>query len=300
MENLIEKILCSRLEKLIPVTPTGNEILKNIYQVSTEGTTIPEVFAANARELMMRNPDWGYELYDENKIDAFFNAEFPQLKQYYRQINVSYPAAKADLFRYLLLYKNGGIYLDLKSTITKPLNTHLPLTEGPILSTWIEWNSVNYKNFNGWGKQAPLRNMPDGEYQQWHIITPPGHPYLRAVIITVLSRIICYISERHRVGRMRVLQTTGPIPYSEAIEPIRKRYLRRIMCVREKLGLEYAFSENIDHTKMLGKKHYSECTEPVINMKPFNRIINSGYCLIKRVKNTLTKFFKKPQRGYSF
>ena len=28
---------------------------------------------------------------------------------------------KADLFRYLILYKNGGIYLDIKIELTKPL-----------------------------------------------------------------------------------------------------------------------------------------------------------------------------------
>ncbi|MFX8731676.1 glycosyltransferase, partial [Acinetobacter baumannii] len=78
-------------------------------------------------------------------------------------------------FRYLLIYAHGGVYLDLKSSITRPLDEVLNGNEHFILSNWDK------KHFYyGWGKNPEVfPRFPNGEICQWFIISRAGHPYLR-------------------------------------------------------------------------------------------------------------------------
>ena len=59
------------------------------------------------------NPDFTYNLYDDNDCREFIMQNFdkPILDAYDKLIPGAY---KADLWRYCVLYKTGGIYLDIK------------------------------------------------------------------------------------------------------------------------------------------------------------------------------------------
>ena len=73
----------------------------------------------------------------------------------------NYGAAKADLFRYLLIYAYGGVYLDLKSTVEKPLSESLSGNESFILSHWANSDYGNY---------IELKDFGCREYIQWCIV----------------------------------------------------------------------------------------------------------------------------------
>ena len=57
------------------------------------------------------NPGWEYKLWTDADNDAFVRREFPEFYPVYRD----FPKAimRADVIRYLLMYKTGGVYLDL-------------------------------------------------------------------------------------------------------------------------------------------------------------------------------------------
>ena len=71
----------------------------------------------NAINLMMeQNPNYSYQLYDDTDIDEFIKSNFNQtIYLAYKSLTVG--AAKADLWRYLILFKHGGVYLDIDSVI---------------------------------------------------------------------------------------------------------------------------------------------------------------------------------------
>ena len=281
LESLAEKLLFKRIDKKIPKVAPGELIPKTIYQISPTSAPLPAVLAENALKLRSLNPGWHYELFDQPRIEVFLVKYFPKIKKYYDQISDDYPAAKADLFRYLLLYKCGGVYLDLKSGMNRPLDQTLPLDSGYILSDWSEWRADSAHAH--WGLHPQLKHLADGEYQQWHIICSPGHPYLRQVLITVLVRIKLYLKNRHGVGRKGILQITGPIPYSLAIEKIRPLYKYKLLRVREKLGLEYNNLSNIDHTKLFPGKHYSLCNSGLLIASKRRALVDGAYGLLKGV-----------------
>ena len=81
----------------------------------------------------------------------------------------------ADLFRYLVVYNEGGIYLDIKSTASKPLNEIIKEDDAYLISQWR--NQLGYK-FQGWGLHDELKNIAGGELQNWFIAAEKNHPFL--------------------------------------------------------------------------------------------------------------------------
>jgi mannosyltransferase OCH1-like enzyme len=67
----------------------------------------------NVEKLKKDNPDFEYHLYDDTECRAFIQANFePDVAEAYDQLIPG--AFKADLWRYCVLYINGGFYLDIK------------------------------------------------------------------------------------------------------------------------------------------------------------------------------------------
>jgi hypothetical protein len=125
--------------------------------------------------------------------------------------------------------------------------------DGFVLS---QWDLSKRKNV--WGAHDELIGIRGGEYQQWFIISEPGHPFLEAVILKVLDNIANYDRRVHGVGKLGVLRTTGPIPYTLEIHKILDRHKHRFMA-SEANGLMYERTKSIDFGA-----HYSELTEDVV------------------------------------
>jgi mannosyltransferase OCH1-like enzyme len=74
---------------------------------------LPPLMKTNYEKLIQNNPEFNVYLYDENECRKFIQTHFSSdvLKAYNALIPCSY---KSDLWRFCVLYKNGGVYLDIK------------------------------------------------------------------------------------------------------------------------------------------------------------------------------------------
>jgi mannosyltransferase OCH1-like enzyme len=74
---------------------------------------LPPLMQANYNYLVESNPKITFHLYDENECRQFIQDNFEEdvLHAYNHLIPCSY---KSDLWRFCILYVNGGIYLDIK------------------------------------------------------------------------------------------------------------------------------------------------------------------------------------------
>ena len=159
-----------------------------------------------------RNPDWDYRFYDDRDLRDYVLRHYgPDILAHVEAINGSYAPAKADLFRYLLMYREGGLYLDIKSQAARPLNQVIASSDRYLISQWRNGPGSRYPT---WGLHSELRSVPGGEYQQWFILAAPGHPFLKAVIEKVLRNLRRYSPVHYGVGKRAVLRTTGPIAYT--------------------------------------------------------------------------------------
>jgi inositol phosphorylceramide mannosyltransferase catalytic subunit len=233
-------------------------IPKIIHQTVGDKSDIHPVFRENIARLQAINEAWDYRLYDDEDIRKFLRDNYdPDVLRGWERINPVYGAARADFFRYLLLHKSGGVYLDIKSTVTQRLDDVLSPSDSYILSHW----NANYKD---WGRFPELDS--NGEYQQWHIVASRGHPFLEAVISRVKANIDRYNPSRDGVGKRAIMRVTGPVAYTLAISGIRKHHAHRCVDI-EDLGFRYSIVETRDNQmahELYFKTRYRDVRDLVI------------------------------------
>jgi mannosyltransferase OCH1-like enzyme len=234
-----------------------NYIPKKIFQLIPDKNKIHPDFQKNIDYIKKLNPDWEYTLMDDEDIMIYMKKYYPDLLPYYNRINPKYGAARADFFRYLLIFREGGAYFDIKSATSFPLTSILREDDEYIISHFCDEVHKHYLKY------------PYGEFQNWHIISKPNHPFLKATIEKVIKNIIEYDVNVEGTGKGAVLKVTGPIAYTQAIIPILDNYNYREAEMDEMIGLVYNNLPNLQilptsHVNLFSKTHYSMIDEPVI------------------------------------
>jgi len=162
-------------------------IPKVIYQ-TFKTNKLPLINRLSVKWLKFRNKDYEYEFYDDNRIVEFLKAEYePEVFQAYERLNIG--AAKADFFRYAILYKKGGVYLDIDAYALGQLDKIIKPDDVAVIS------------------KEKFPNI----YVQWALIFEAGHPFLKKTI-DQLMRNISENAYPHSVHWM-----TGPTAYSQAL-----------------------------------------------------------------------------------
>jgi hypothetical protein len=286
--------------------------IPRVIHMTHGGDAPPPAMAANVEAIRRTNPGWEVRLYNDDAVLAYIRGNYSErVVASYLKIDRRYGAARADLFRYLLLYNEGGCYLDSKSGTTRPLDEVLAPDDRYLLS---KWQNRPGDRFEGWSLDNPVlrkAGITDGEYQQWFIIAVAGHPFLRAVIERVLANIASYRPERMGrsnlgrycgVGLWGVLTVTGPVAYTLAIEGIRHLHPHRLVDSGRDLGLSYSVlmgdsSGRVGfdrHQKLFGV-HYSALDLPVVHLTPYRKFLWHLYrkCTDLRVKMALRTRFSR-------
>lgn len=273
----------------LPLIPMGSSIPRIIHQTH-QTATLPQELADSIAALRDTNPHWDYRFYDDDEVKRFIMNEYG-IETYltYDRIDRSYGAARADLFRYLLMYKVGGVYLDIKSTFTRPIDDVLRPDDLYLLAGW---HNAPGEEFAGWGTSPRVREILPSEYQQWHIVAAPGHPFLRAVIEGVLTKIDLYRPWRHGVGHRGVYAVTGPEAYTLAIHPIVGRHTHRYERYNEHFGLRYSIYGFYGHHKLF-KSHYVKQVRPVVVMTGALRSPSVLFCVLVSAASQARSYVRK-------
>ena len=273
----------------LPVFAMGDTIPKLIHQCFFGARTFTEELANNVDFIKALNPDWTHTRYDESMMKQFILDHYgAKILRYYERINPNYGAARADLFRYLLLYKVGGAYLDIKSTMTRPFDDFITPSDRYLLGQWDDPDNLDRL---GWGIHRELAHIDRGEYQQWHIICAPGHPFLRAVILSVLANIDRYLPWRNDTGAHGTFRLTGPVAYTLAIHPLTATEPYRLIDSRES-GLVYSILNQRSHAKLF-TSHYYRLTESIVKLNTFWTVIGKLRDVKVQTKALIKRQLKK-------
>lgn len=177
----------SNLPQISIVDNTAKYIPKYIFVTAPfKETKLPSVIYYQLSNIKINNPDYQIHYYDDEQCREFIKINFPD---YLNDYDILIPSAyKADLWRYLILYYYGGIYMDIG---------HLPLVSfEEIIDINDEFISV--KDF----KNAGIHNA--------FICVYPRHPLLHKVIDLTINNI------RKRNYGLNSLDITGPKVLSRA------------------------------------------------------------------------------------
>lgn len=147
------------------------------------------------------NKEYHHILFDDNDMDNFIQQNFNEyIYNCYRQLNVG--AAKADFWRYCILYLYGGVYLDIDADITGSLDELINEDDIFILT----------------------REANPGYFNNWFMISAPGHPILKRCIELCCENIqkkhltdICHITGPHGPLTRAVNEILIPIYYKKSV-----------------------------------------------------------------------------------
>jgi hypothetical protein len=128
---------------------------KTIWQ-TMKSNAVPAKMREWADTWIKLNPEYQYNFVDDDGIGMFIRWSFPDYLQAFEKLK--HGASKADLWRYLVMFKYGGVYADLDCICINPLKE------------WIDPDAA-YVTQLGVNKDVC----------QWLIISIPGNPvFLRA------------------------------------------------------------------------------------------------------------------------
>lgn len=207
-------------------------------------------------------PDWEQIIYGDKEIEKFLEKEFGnenRITKAYYLINPKYGAARADLFRYLIIYKYGGLYLDFKSCVTKGPIPEIP----PDMDMWISsWNGNNPPHVNLFPET--------GEYQNWYIYARKGSLVLKDVIEKIVNN-IHYLYESgndavdltvNKNAKGKVLSLTGPVAMTIGI--ISSKH-NKTAYYDNSINKFFSYGCGVkDASNNVSAGHYSFQTEPLI------------------------------------
>jgi len=254
----------------IEVRPMGNEIPRMLHQIYLAGEhTIPTEIKKSRDRLIASNPNWTFRLYDNVSAEEFIQKYYGgKILRVYRRISPEYYAARADLLRYLIMYEFGGLYLDIKSWVSLPLSQVVKENEIFLFGHWPN-RSADQAGF-GWGRHPQIDAVfSRGEICNWFIASVRGHPFMGAVLDSVVDRIEKYKPWRDGTGKFGVLKLTGPIVYSNAIAPILDIYPHTVIEFDER-GIEYTIFNDASggagagHLRSYREAYYGFNRSPII------------------------------------
>ena len=166
----------------------GRMLIPKIIYRTWLNSTLPEPFNTAWQFTQTHNPTFAQMLFTDQDMDLFMEKHHQlhpvfgesAYKAFYA-INPVYGTARADLFRYLLLYEYGGIYLDAKSAarnISKVIHQkdEFVTSHWPLHSIVRFWSFLHLQRFHG-------------EYQQWWLASTAQHPTMKAIINKIVSNI---------------------------------------------------------------------------------------------------------------
>jgi hypothetical protein len=268
---------------------TSPAIPRIIHQTGVARSRLRDELTLNMERIKQQNPGWEHRYYDDDDVASFVLQEYgPRMLSLVQRIKAPpYGAVRADLFRYLLMYKCGGVYLDIKSRPLRPLDEILRPQDRYLLA---QWDNQPGQEFAGFGLHPELRSISGGEYQQWHILAAPAHPFLEAVIERVSRNLRSYNPALHGTGQHGVLRVSGPIAYSLTIDRLRARHPHRLARSATELGLCYSIYDGLAHWSRW-RHHYADAREPLMHLGRGTRVAAAMIEWARKAKASLLTAF---------
>jgi len=143
-------------------------IPKTIYQ-TWYTKNVSEDMANVITVLKDLNPDYQYRLYDDSDCEEYIGKEYPQFLSLYKSVIPG--AYRADLWRLLILYQYGGVYVDAKQHHHRSLSTIID----PDVSMFV------------------CKDRPKNYIYNAILGAVPRHPYIGyCILMTVYNIANCY------------------------------------------------------------------------------------------------------------
>jgi mannosyltransferase OCH1-like enzyme len=156
-------------------------MIPKIIHQTWKTQNIPEEWKNAVDSCKMVNNEYKYILWTDEKMEDFVQKEYPDFLNVYK--SYKHNIQRCDAFRYLVLYKYGGIYLDMDIICKKKLDI------------FLKYNCVLTKSSN------------INSYTNMFFMIVPKHPFIKFCIDNLPS----YVDAYSYAGKhLHVYNSTGP------------------------------------------------------------------------------------------
>ena len=232
-------------------------IPKNIFQ-TWYTTNLPKEVQKIVDNMKEKNPTYHYYLYTDEEMDEFVDANYDgEIRDCYHKLNMI--VAKADFWRYLVLYKYGGIYIDMDASIDIDLDTFICPEDEAIISTESGRDTVT----------------------QWALIFNKGHPILKRTIDIIVDNI-----KNNRYSD--VWSMTGPLAFTQGINSFHNEFHGKPLHVKDIKYIEdFTYTHPCGIYRVSGNNY-----EPYFTFKhPFSHLlyVNKPHWTIEQQHTSIMK-----------
>lgn len=194
-----------------PLATPFHSIPPHIIQTWVDHQTNVYDLKKKTEKLLRKNPELEYTLFSDSDMKKFIVKHYPEILTTYDAILPS--AFRSDFFRYLYLYKHGGIYLDI---------SYMPLISFKDLTIKIVHTLPNMDQKIRLGLVRERPSLPTCLYNGF-MMAEPGHPVMKQCIDLVVQ----YVLEQKTIIVTNCLSITGPCLLGEAFLILYKNIPKR-------------------------------------------------------------------------
>ena len=165
----------------------------------------PALYICNLKQWASYCPEWEIHYFSDQKIFQFFKKHFPEYGEDVLKIPLG--AALADVFRYAILYVQGGMYTDIDT---------IPLRAIP--EKWLSYQTVIGYEFQPSKFPQILKDQSESKdlFCQWTLLAAPKVSLFKEALDASFSRLRKANFTFQSVES--VYETTGPVSFSAIVE----------------------------------------------------------------------------------
>lgn len=210
------------------------------------------------RKFRNLNNNFSFILYNDEERDKYMKEYWGKRKIYEIYKKCVFPAMKADIWRYCILYEKGGYYFDIKSSCKSPLSK-LKTSRGTLLTKEINYNVI-----------LPPNDVLNGQWKfnlniitNWVLGFKKEHPLLEILITNIENHSKFYEGKIFNYPKPYMIAFTGPGMLTKSYWDYLRKYKKEIkMCgidlngkgIFQVRGSQYRFKESGSYSSVRNSK----------------------------------------------
>jgi mannosyltransferase OCH1-like enzyme len=194
----------------------NNSKIPNIVYQTWINNFVGKTHLKGIEKFRKLNENFSFNLFTDNEIENFMKDYFYSHPIYQIFSNSLYGPLKTDIWRYCILFINGGWYFDINKGMECPINTLVSDNEEAIIT--FEKNTID--RFSNWvPNEAVIKRLehPNAVIVNWGFGFAPGHPILKRVIDNIVTDYPLWKNKKVEDVKNAILLFTGPLMLTRTI-----------------------------------------------------------------------------------
>lgn len=156
-----------------------------LHQTGPSEVLESEEFAERKKSWQEKTPDLLIKVYTDDECDAFVKWRFPPAV-YEIYSDLPRTVMKADMFRYLVVLAEGGVYSDSDTNCLKPIPEWIDgIDSSLIVGVEADLSDANLPEANSLWYDYWIRRL---QFCQWTFAGEAGHPALVGVVWRIMQK----------------------------------------------------------------------------------------------------------------